>query len=152
LLVDQVEARVRSLAAREEEPMAWVGAYAAAEKRRQDDEEEAMAAYSDEELAQDWEFKIVRSSTSQFGKRDEFRALVEEEAVAGWQLLEKLDDSRVRFKRPASARQKDELLPKGMDPYRTTYGWSEGKLAFVIIGTIVSALLVFFGVIALLAS
>lgn len=46
----------------------------------------------------------------------------EEEARAGWIMLEKLDDGRIRFKRPRRARAQDAYLPFGVDPYRTHYG------------------------------
>ena len=55
--------------------MAWVGATAgataattaaAAELQRQHEEEENMTPYTQEELDNDWEFKIVRSAMGTF--------------------------------------------------------------------------------------
>lgn len=107
---------------------AHIAAHLAAEKKRK--EEEIMTAYRTEDLAGDWEFKIVRSASGAF-RNPNVQARVEaEEALAGWTLLEKFDNGRLRFKRPVSARRKDELLPRGFDPYRTTYGLSEGAFAF----------------------
>ena len=37
-------------------------------------------------------------------------------------MVEKFDDSRIRFKRPRNARDQDAYLPEGVDPYRTQYG------------------------------
>ncbi len=85
-------------------------------------EEEEMALYTQEDLNEDWEFKIVRSGTTAFRKPEVLKKLMEKEGRAGWIMLEKLDDSRVRFKRPRSARAKDAYLPEGVDPYRTRYG------------------------------
>lgn len=93
-----------------------------------------MTNYSDKDLQQDWEFKIMRSSTGAFGKREKIEQVTAEEAVAGWVLVEKFDDNRLRFKRPASAKRNDYALPPHVDPYRTTMGISEAGLAFLIIG------------------
>lgn len=116
---------------------AHIAAHAAAERRKKlHEEEERMTRYNPEEVNGDWEFKIVRSVTDQFKKPDVFRLMVEEESLSGWQLLEKLDNGRVRFKRPVSARKRDAMLPEGMDPYRTQYGISEGALGATIGGII----------------
>jgi hypothetical protein len=111
---------------------ATTAAHHAAKKRQQ--EEEEMTNYSDSELQQDWEFKIMRSSTGAFSKREKIEQVVAEESVAGWVLVEKFDDNRLRFKRPASAKRNDFNLPPHIDPYRTTIGLSEAGLAFMILG------------------
>jgi hypothetical protein len=108
------------------------GAAAAAAERRRLQEEEEMTTYSQEEL-QAWEFKIVRANTSIFGKSAEFNKLIQEEAQSGWIMVEKFDNSRVRFKRPVSAREKDAQLPTGIDPYRTHYGMSTVLFVFLVI-------------------
>lgn len=85
-----------------------------------------------------WEFKIVRASRDLFREPIVFKRVCEEEAQAGWILLEKLDDHRIRFKRPIALRDiiKSEYLPH--DPYRTHYGptsdWKTllGAIAFLI--------------------
>jgi len=108
-------------------------AAAAAMIRRQREEEESMTGYTPADLAQNWEFKILRSSTSAFKNPDRFREAVDQEARAGWVLIEKFDNQRLRFKRPVSARTGDAALTSGLDPYRTTYGMSEARLALTII-------------------
>ncbi len=110
-------------------------AHAAQEKKKREQEEEEMTPYSDKDLAEDYEFKIVRSATSAFKKRDTVEQVIAEESMAGWRFVEKFDDNRLRFKRPASAQRRDITLPPGVDPYRTTYGMSETGLAFTILGT-----------------
>jgi len=95
-----------------------------------------MTRYSVEELEKDWEFKIVRSSMPIFRKMNVLQQLVEEEELAGWQLLEKLDDYRLRFKRPVSLRRKDVYLPPGIDPYRTRAGGGNLALIGVMVGLI----------------
>jgi hypothetical protein len=106
-------------------------AAAAAERRRLQEEEE-MTAYSQEEL-QGWEFKIVRANTSVFGKPEVLNKLIQEEARAGWALVEKFDDQRIRFKRPVSARQNDGQLPPDVNPYRTHYGMSTIRFTLLIL-------------------
>lgn len=132
---------------------AAAAAAAAAKRRQEQEEEEEMTKYTDEEIKEGWEFKIVRSNTGAFRNPATLRKLIEEEAVSGWMMLEKFDDARVRFKRPVSAREKGSAsLSAGIDPYRTTYGISEGMLVVTILGVIfglmaaILALLAVFGV------
>src|SRR5947208_77783 len=93
-------------------------AAAAAVARRRREEEESMTGYTHADLAEGWEFKILRSATGAFRSADGLRKAVEEERRAGWVLLEKFDNGRVRFKRPVSARSGDAAL--SIDPYRTS--------------------------------
>ncbi len=76
-----------------------------------------------------WEYKIVRAKRNLFKDPGVFQLLCDEEMEAGWILLEKLDDRRVRFKRPIALREiiKPEFLNR--DPYRCSYGsaWQPGK-------------------------
>lgn len=114
---------------------AHVAVHAAREKKKREQEEEEMTRYTDKELFEDYEFKIVRSATSAFKKRETVEQVIAEEATAGWKFVEKFDDNRMRFKRPASARRSDYNLPPGVDPYRTTYGMTEFGLAMSILGS-----------------
>lgn len=116
-----------------------IAVQAAIEKKRQRREEEEMTGYTRDELSDDYEFKIVRSNTSAFKKYEMVERIKAEEAAAGWMMVEKFDDNRLRFKRPFSAQQKDASLLPGIDPYRTTIGLSEAGLAFTIIGTLAVA-------------
>ena len=129
--------------------MAFYGAGtgAAAEKRRQmlfAEEEEDIAQYTRDDLQKDWEFKIVRSGTGAFRKPEALNKLIEEEARAGWVMLEKFDDSRVRFKRPRSARAKDAFLPDDVDPYRTQYSADYAQRA-VVLGLVMGVLFLLLG-------
>ena len=130
---------------------------AAAIRQRKQQEEEHMTPYTPDDLAQGWEFKILRSATGMFKYPHVLQQVIQEEGRAGWVLLEKFDNQRLRFKRPGSARAGDAALRDsggaaggGYDAYRTTYGISEGQLAFRIIGSIlciaavVIVLIVFF--------
>ncbi|PIG91183.1 hypothetical protein [Gloeocapsopsis sp. IPPAS B-1203] len=71
-----------------------------------------------------WEFKIVRANRNVFRNSQVLQKLCQEEAESGWILLEKLDDRRVRFKRPIALREiiKSEYLKH--EPYRSHYGSS----------------------------
>lgn len=130
---------------------AGAGAAAAAAKRRRmmfAEEEEDMARYTQDDLNNDWEFKIVRSESGAFRKPEVLKKLLEEEARAGWVMLEKFDDRRIRFKRPRSARTRDALLPPGVDPYRTRYGSPTAQYA-VLVAVLIMLALVAFGLFSL---
>jgi len=119
-------------------------AAAAAAQRQQmmfAEEEEDMVRYTQDDLNNDWEFKIVRSESGAFRKPEVLKTLLEEEARAGWVMLEKFDDSRIRFKRPHRARTRDALLPPGVDPYRTQYGISSTRIALLAVALMMLALL-----------
>src|SRR5262245_15477427 len=60
-------------------------------------EEEEMTPYGAKDLAEDWEFKILRSATNRFRDPIWLNAILQEEARAGWKLVEKFDDGRVRL-------------------------------------------------------
>ncbi len=78
-----------------------------------------------------WEFKIVRANRDLFRDPRVFQQLCTEEAEAGWILLEKLDDRRVRFKRPIAMRQVINPEFLSFDPYRTHYGPGTSLLTWV---------------------
>ncbi len=105
--------------------------------------------YTQDDLNSDWEFKIVRSDTAAFHKPEVLNRLLEEEAQAGWVMLEKLDDSRIRFKRPRSARAQDAYLPADVDTYRTQYGIPSTRYA-VVAGVLGAVVLLALGVLVLL--
>jgi len=69
-----------------------------------------------------WEFKIVRASSDLFRNPAIFHRLCQEEAESGWILLEKLDDRRVRFKRPIAMGDMLKSETPRIDPYRSQYG------------------------------
>jgi hypothetical protein len=122
-------------------------AAAAAKHRRMliEKEEEEMTQYTQDDLDHDWEFKIVRSNTDVFRKREVLDRLLEEEARAGWIMLEKLDDSRIRFKRPRRARAQDAYLPPDVDPYRTHYGTLSSQQVIILLTVIGLALFLALG-------
>ena len=106
------------------------GAAAAAQKKKRDEEEEEerMTDYRPSDL-EGWEFKIVRSAGKITGEK--FDRLLQEEATHGWELVEKFDDYRIRFKRRIELRGNQAY--GDIDPYRTSFGLSDGRLAFIII-------------------
>jgi hypothetical protein len=125
---------------------AAAGAAAAAESRRQ--EEEEMTPYSESELSEGWEFKILRSNMNAFRKPQQLKKFLEEEGRAGWVLVEKFDDNRVRLKRPASARRADAALD--FDPYRTQVGLSDARMILVILGIVLGVVVGVIGLVAFL--
>jgi hypothetical protein len=120
-------------------PAGAAGAAAAAEQqRRLNEEEEALTPYSRNDLAQDWEFKIVRSAMAGFRKPEFLRQVLDDEARAGWVLVEKFDNSRLRLKRPATARERDGKLD--FDPYRTDVGLTQNFAALATVGVLFAIL------------
>ena len=113
-------------------------AAAAAAKRRQNFEEEEEVTPMNTDSSGEFEYKIIRSVTSAFRTPAFFQQTLQEEAQAGWQLVEKLDDGRVRLRRSVEWRSKDALLTQ--DPYRTRIGMGEVQLVFVILGSIFGTL------------
>jgi hypothetical protein len=123
-------------------------AAAAAEARRlsEQQEEEEMTSYRPQDLAEGWEFKILRSNLNAFRKPERLRAILEEEKRGGWTLVEKFDDARIRLKRPAGTKVVEEDLASGYDPYRTVVGASPRIAVLTILG----AIAVFFFIMLLL--
>lgn len=95
-----------------------------------------MTSYTPQDLGEDWEFKILRANTGAFRKPEVLRSVLTEEAKAGWQLVEKFDDNRLRLKRPGTAKTRDAQL--SFDPYRTRYGISDLQLASMIVGAVLT--------------
>lgn len=117
-------------------------AAAAAELMRQ--EEEEMTRYTDKDLAEGWEFKIMRANTQAFRNLERLRAVLEEERKGAWTLVEKFDDCRIRLKRPAGTKVVPGDFADGYDPYRTSVGMPPG-LAIVIVAGIAVAVAMFLG-------
>jgi hypothetical protein len=110
-------------------------AAAAARKRREQEEEEKLTTYDSEDM-KGWEFKIVRSEMGKFKNRQFVEQVCKEEAQAGWEMLEKFDNTRIRFKRPIERRAQDPHLQ--IDPYRTSVGMSGGALALIIVTAVLA--------------
>jgi len=108
-----------------------LAAAAAAKRRRQEEEEESMVAYNSDDL-NGWEFKIVRATFGRFSNYQAVQKVCQEEAEPGWELVEKFDQYRLRFKRRVERRSNDHLAR--LDPYRTSPGikWSGTSTALVI--------------------
>lgn len=116
---------------------AAAAAAAAAHQAKMREEEERMTAYNDGDL-EGWEFKIVRSAGKIKGEK--FQQLCEEESQHGWEMVEKFDDYRVRFKRPTSRRSQNGSSE--IDPYRTTFGLTDTKVALLILAAVVTGFIV----------
>ena len=129
---------------------AAAAAAAAAKRRAEEQEEEEMTTYGSDDLQRDWEFKIVRATTAVFRNPRNLQRLLEEEGRAGWVLVEKFDNMRIRLKRPRSARANDATLPAGVDPYRVHYGMQPGAFAVLLVVMILAFVAVLMGFIAFL--
>ncbi|MEZ5357831.1 MAG: hypothetical protein R3F48_03305 [Candidatus Zixiibacteriota bacterium] len=102
-----------------------------AEKMRK--EEEELATYNSDDMDR-WEFKIVRANTQYFKKPENLRKICDEESRNGWEMVEKFDNYRVRFKRRIDRRT--SAGASDIDPYRTQVGISQGPMVFLILGII----------------
>jgi hypothetical protein len=122
---------------------------AAKRKRQQEEEEEDMTPLHGDPSAA-FEYKIIRSVIGVFKHPAKFKAILEEEARAGWDLFEKLDCSRARLRRPISWRQKEGELSQ--DPYRTRVGISEGRVALYVVLGIVGGIATIAGILVLVLS
>jgi len=106
---------------------------ASAAARRMHQEEEDMTDYKNNDL-DGWEFKIIRTNTAKFRNFEAIQKLCQEEAKAGWEMLEKFDDYRIRFKRRVDKRSGDRYLET--DPYRTHLGLGQGKMVIAILAAV----------------
>ena len=93
---------------------AAAAAAAAARRRREQEEEEVTLMNTDPSGAV--EYKIIRSATGAFKDPAKFRAALDEEARAGWELVEKLDNSRARLRRSTECRKRDAGLGQRVAP------------------------------------
>ncbi len=109
-------------------------AAAAAEAARQ--EEEEMTHYTGGDLQDDWEFKILRSGMGAFRNPKTLQRVLEEEAQAGWTLVEKFDNERIRLKRPGIASKNDARLD--FDAYRTHVGHGEATVVMLVLGILIA--------------
>jgi len=89
---------------------------AAQTQRLQQEEEENNPEIDDAEDG--WEYKVLKSRHAGFKDPRGLADTLAVESAAGWMLLEKLDDKRLRLQRPVSARDHDSDL--NFDPYRNS--------------------------------
>lgn len=91
------------------------------------------------------EYKVVQSQTPLFSNTAKMQEILAEEAKAGWQLLEKEDNYRIKLQRNISHRANDANLTT--DPYRSTVGVS----SMITYGLSALATLIFVSIILYLA-
>ena len=68
------------------------------------------------------EYKIIQSQTPLFANSAKMHEVLEQESRAGWQLLEKEDNFRLKLQRSISNRENDANLD--FDAYRSNVGVS----------------------------
>jgi len=113
---------------------AAAGAAAAAKRAAElRQEEENMTGYNADDI-NGWEFKIIRANTRKFKDSRAVKQLCDEEARAGWEMLEKFDDSRIRFKRKTEHRSRDQYAE--IDPYRSEVGVTQGGILTIVLGSL----------------
>lgn len=86
----------------------------------------------------DLEYKILQSQTPLFASTAKMHEAMEQEAKAGWRLLEKEDNYRIKLQRDVSNRDNDKNLD--FDAYRSTVGVSSvvtyGLTAAMTVGVV----------------
>lgn len=88
-----------------------------------------------------YEYKILRTAWTNFRNPARLQATLEYESQSGWDLFEKLDDQRLRLRRPITCRDEDATRP--FDAYRSWVGPSDNAAAvFVVIGIFVAVAIV----------
>ncbi|PCI73978.1 MAG: hypothetical protein COB20_15630 [SAR86 cluster bacterium] len=70
----------------------------------------------------DLEYKTIQAQTPLFADSKQMHAMLEEEAKAGWQMLWKEDNYKIKLQRETSHRENDKNLD--FDAYRSTVGVS----------------------------
>jgi hypothetical protein len=110
------------------------GAAIAAAKMREmlNLEEEELVKYNNEELNNEWEFKIVRSVMGSFKHPHVLEQVIKEESIYGWELIEKFDNARLRFKRKKN-NDFGKITSTVNDQYRSYYGMSPGKFTAIVL-------------------
>ena len=68
------------------------------------------------------EYKVVQAQTPLFASTPKMLEILQEESEAGWELLEKEDNYRIKLKRDVSCRERDG--ERSVDPYRSSVGVS----------------------------
>jgi hypothetical protein len=120
---------------------AGASAAAAAARRREElriEEEQETAPMAADD---GYEYKILRSNWSSFKSPTAMRSALEYEAQFGWDLFEKLDNSRLRMRRPIQCREQD--AERTHDPYRIWVGPSDKAIGvFVVVAMVVVVALI----------
>jgi len=80
---------------------------------------------------------IAAAKKRRLQEEEEEMVTYNNEDLAGWEMLEKFDDKRIRFRRHIKNRYNDQFLD--IDPYRTQYGLREESI--IIIVALLSALI-----------
>ena len=110
------------------------------------EEDRLLAALTQQDTAQRYEFKILHGGPNAFRGQERLQYVLEQESHAQWELAMKLDDARLALRRPRDARSRDALRGDEIDPYRTQIGSPRaiaagavmlGVLAAVILGLLV---------------
>ncbi len=69
------------------------------------------------------EYKLITSNTPIFASSAKLKQILAEEAQAGWDLEELIDNSKIRVSRDKSARSGDG--GRSIDPYRISVGMNQ---------------------------
>jgi hypothetical protein len=97
---------------------------------------EAQTRNQQEMSVDNKEYKVITSNTPMFGNSAKLKQTLAEEAQAGWDLEELIDNTKIRVSRDKSARSGDGS--RTIDPYRISVGMNQALyLAIAAVITIV---------------
>ncbi len=85
------------------------------QQHRRHGEEQLLTTYTEPDMSEDWQFKIVYGN---YTTREKVEAVMSEQAEYGWKFVEKFDDTRIRFKRSATEALND--AGRSGNPYKAT--------------------------------
>ena len=106
------------------------------------EEDRLLAALTQQDTAQRYEFKILHGGPNAFRGQERLQQVLEQESHAQWELAMKLDDARLALRRPRDARSRDALRSGEIDPYRTQIGSPRATAAgAVMLGVLAATVL-----------
>lgn len=113
--------------------MGWMVPMMAAAQQRQG-EERLLAELIAKDEKNAYEFKILHAYGGAFRRPERLRQILEDERQARWELVMKLDDTRIVLRRPRQASYYESS--GGVDPYRTQIGSNRAAVALVLGGVL----------------
>ncbi len=110
--------------------------------------------YADLDYNTQWEYKTVHARWGEFSNPDHLQRLLQQEALAGWVMIEPFNADAVCFRRHKQAAAWDHLLPPGIDAYRTLYTYTaepavETENLVILAGLVIVVIMLLIGVVLL---
>ena len=111
--------------------MGWMVPLMAAAQQRQT-EERLLAELIAKDEKNEYEYKILHAYSGAFRRAERLQEILDEERQARWELVMKLDDTRIILRRPRHAQVYG--TGAGVDPYRTQIGSNRVAAVLIVAG------------------